>query len=172
MGPARLCDAWGCGCSDSCRRSRAKLGPAGGERQYGGMGASRRAGAGLGRACRTTATGRDPAAPAATAATPSDGTRLRSARADMGRTGAVRSPRRTYRSGGSDMGCCSPGPSAAAGARAILGRTWSRRPGRTAGPHLGLARAGSVFVGAASATVMGCPQARSPTAASGAVVGQ
>lgn len=168
MGSARFGDARRGGCSDSRRHSGAKLGSAGGEGQHGGLGDSGRAGAGLGRARRTTAACHGPAA----AATPCNYTQLWRARADVGRTGTVGSPSRTHRPGGSDLGCRSSGPTPGAGARAILGCTWSRRAGRSAGPHLGLARARSVFVGAASATVMGCAQARSPTATGGAVVGQ
>ncbi len=145
MGSARFGDAWGCGCSDSSRCSGAELGPAGSEGQRSGLGDSGRAGAGLGRARWSTATCRGPAASAATATTASTGTdsRPRSTRADLGRTGTVGSARRTHRSGGSDLGCCSPGPATAAGTGAILGCTWSRRAGRTAGPDMGLARARS-----------------------------
>lgn len=169
MGSASFTDAWRCGCSDSCRHPCAKLGPGGGEGQRGGLGDSGRTGAGLGRARRTTATTRGPAA---TTTTPSNDTQLRRARADMGRIGAIGSALRTHRPGGSDLGCRSPSRGTAPRARAVLGRAWSRRAGRAAGPHLGLARARSVFVGAASATVMGCAQARSPTPAGGAIVGQ
>jgi len=173
VGSAGFGDAWGCGCQDSRRRSGAELGSAGGKGQHGGLGTPRRPGARLGSACRITATCRGTAA-ATPATTPSNDTQLRSAGTDMGRAGTVGSARRTHlnRPGGSDLGCCSPGPATAAGTRAILGCTWSRRPGRTAGPHLGLARACSVLVGAASATVLGCAEARSPTPAGGAVVGQ
>jgi hypothetical protein len=90
----------------------------------------------------------------------------------MGRTGTIGSARRTHRPGGSYLGRCSPGPAAVAGTRAILGCTWSRCAGRAAGPHMGLARARSWRVGAASATVMGCAQASSPTPVGGAVLGQ
>lgn len=176
MGPARFCDAGGCARSDGSRGSGAKLGPACGKGQRGGLGDSSRAGPGLGRARRTTATGRGPAAAAAsataTATSTRNGTQRRSTRADLGRPGNIGSARRTHRSGGSDLGCCSPGPAAAAGTRAIVGCTWSCCAGRTAGPDMGLARARSQRVSAASAAVMGCAQARSPTAAGRAVLGQ
>ena len=174
MGSARFGDAGGCARSHRSGGSGAKLGPACGEGQRGGLGDSSRAGPGLGRARRTTATGRGPAAAAATATATStrNGTRRRSTRADVGRPGNIGSARRTHHSGGSDLGCCSPGPAIAAGTRAIVGCTWSCCAGRTAGPDVGLARARSQRVSAASATVMGCAQARSPTAAGRAVLGQ
>ncbi len=174
MGPARCGDAGGCARSDSGGGSRAKLGPARGEGQRGRLGDSGRAGAGLGRARRTAASGRGPAAAAstATATSTSNGTRRRSTRADLGRPGTIGSARRTHRSGGSDLGCCSPGPATATGTRAILGCTWSCCAGRAAGPHMGLARARSQRVSAASAPVMGCAQARSRAAAGRAVLGQ
>ena len=163
MGPARFGDAWGCRCSNSGRLSGAKLGPAGGEGQRRGMGDPGRAGAGLGGACRAAATCRGPAASAsasASAATSTrDGTQRRSTRTDLGRTSVIGSAGRTHDSSGSDLGCCSPSPATAAGTRAILGRTWSRRAGRTACPDMGLARARPWRVSAASATVMGCAQA-------------
>ena len=173
MGSARFGDAWGCRCSNSGRLSGAKLGPAGGEGQRSGLGDSGRAGAGLGRARRTTAGCRGPAASASAAATSTwDGTQRRCTRTDLGRTSIIGSARRTHRSSGSDLGCCSPSPASAAGTRAILGRTWSCRAGRTAGPHMGLARARSWRVSATSATVMGCAEAGSASRAGRAVLGQ
>ncbi len=170
MGSAPLGDAWGRGCSNGGRRSGAKLGPAGGEGQRGGLGDSGRAGAGLGRARRRTATCSGPAAAAATSTR--NGTELRSTRANLGRTRTIGSARRTHRSGRSDLGCCPHGPATAAGTRAILGRTWFSRAGRAAGPHMGLARARSWRVSAATAAVMGCAQARSPAPTGRAVMGQ
>jgi hypothetical protein len=176
VGSARFGDAWGCRCSNCGRSSRAKLGPACGEGQRGGLGDSGRPGAGLGRACRATATGRGPAAAASasagTATCTRHGTRRRSTRADLGSPGDIGSACRTHRSGGSDLGCCSPGPATATGTRAILGCTWSRCAGRAAGPDMGLASAWSQRVSAASAAVVGCAQARSPTRAGRAVLGQ
>ena len=176
MGSAPFGNAWGCRCSNSGRLSGAKLGPAGGEGQRSGLGHSGRAGAGLGRAGRTTASCRGPAASAsasaAAATSTRDGTQRRSTRTDLGRTSIIGSARRTHRSRGSDLGCCSPSPATAAGTRAILGRTWSRRAGRTAGPHMGLARARSWRVSATSATVMGCAEAGSASRAGRAVLGQ
>ena len=163
MGSASFGDARGRRRSNSHRRSGAQLGPAGGERQRG------RAGARLGRARRTTATCR---AAATAAATPGDGSQPRSTCADLGRAFNSARAVSTHRRGGSDLGGCSPGTTTAAGARAILGRAGSRRTGRAAGPHLGLARTRAFAVGAASAAFMGCPQTRSPTPARGAVVGQ
>ncbi len=175
MGSARFGDAWGCRCSNSGRISGAKLGPARGEGQRSGLGDSRRAGAGLGRARRTTASCRGPAASASASAAATgtrDGTQRRGTRTDLGRTGIIGSARRTHRSSGSDLGCGSASPATAAGTRAILGRTWSRRAGRTAGPHMGLTRARSWRVSATSATVMGCAEAGSATRAGRAVLGQ
>jgi len=177
LGSARFGDAWGCRCSNSGRLSGAKLGPAGGEGQRSGLGDSVRAGAGLGRARRTTAGCRGPAASASASASAAatstrDGTQRRSTRTDLGRTSIIGSARRTHRSRGSDLGCCSPSSATAAVTRAILGRTWSRRAGRTAGPHMGLARARSWPVSATSATVMGCAEAGSASRAGRAVLGQ
>jgi hypothetical protein len=142
VGSARFSDAWRCGCSDSCRRSGAKLGPAGGERQHGGLGGAGRAGAGLGRARWRCCSPAAPAAPAAATSTRDDAC-SRSTRAHVGRTGTIGSFRGTHSSGRSDLGCRSPRRATAAGTRAILGCTWSSRAGRTAGPHMGLARARS-----------------------------
>ncbi len=172
MGSAPFGNAWGCRCSNSGRLSGAKLGPAGGEGQHSGFG---RAGAGLGRARRTTAGCRGPAASAcasAAATSTRDGTQRRSTRTDLGCTSIIGSARRTHRSRGSHLGCCSPSSATAAVTRAILGRTWSRRAGRTAGPHMGLARARSWPVSATSATVMGCAEAGSASRAGRAVLGQ
>jgi len=136
------------------------------------LGAARRAGAGVGSPRRTTASGRGTATPAAAATTSGNRTQLGSAGADMGRTGTDGSARGTHRPGGSDMGRCAPSPAATSSTRAILGRTWCSRAGRTAGPHVGFARARAKHLGAASAAVMGCTQARSATPAGSAVVGQ
>ena len=174
MGSAGFGDAWGCGCTNRGRCSRAKLGPARGEGQRGGLGDSGRARACLGRPCRTTATCRGPAAAASAVTATSTGhsTRRGSTRADLGSPGNIGSTRRTHHSGGSDLGCCSPGAASATGTRAILGCTWSRCAGRAASPDMGLARARSQRVSAASAAVMGCAQARSPTRSGRAVLGQ
>jgi len=171
VGSAGFGDARGCPRSHSRGRSGAQLGPAGGAGQRAGLGDSGRAAACLGRARRTTAACRGAATAATAAATPSDDPQPRRACADLGRAGSRRVSS-THRLSGSDLGRCSPGPTTAAGARAILGPTGSRRAGSAAGPHLGLARARAFAVGAASAAVMGCPQARSPTPARGTVVGQ
>ena len=177
MGSACFGDAWGCGCSNGGRRSRAKLGPACGEGQRGRLGNSGRPGACLGRACRTSATCRgsaaaSTAASAGTATSTGNGTRRGSTRADLGSPGNIGSARRTHRSGGSDLGCCSPCAATATGTRAILGRAWSRCAGRAARPDMGLARARSQRVSSASAAVMGCAQARSSTPAGRTVLGQ
>ncbi len=174
MGSARCGDAWGCACSNSGRRSGAKLGSAGGEGQRRGMGDSVRAGAGLGGACRTSATCRGPAdSSSSTATRTGNGTWRRSTRAHLGRTGTIGTACRGDRSGSSDLGCSSFGPATAPGSRAILGCAWSRRSGRTACPNMGLARARAWCVSAASATVMGCAQAGcSATRPCRAVLGQ
>jgi len=107
------------------------------------LGAARRAGAGLGRARWITATGRGAATPAAPATAAGNYTQLSSARADMGYAGNLGTARGTHHAGGSDMGRCAPSPAATPSTRAILGRTWCCRAGRTACPHVGLARAGA-----------------------------
>src|SRR5260370_1310505 len=65
-----------------------------------------------------------------------------------------------------------PPPAPAGGPGPPRGPPWSRRAGRTAGPHMGLTRARSWHVSATSATVMGCAEAGSATRAGRAVLGQ
>src|SRR3989442_1322547 len=63
-------------------------------------------------------------------------------------------------------------PAAAAGARPVVGSPGSGRAGGASGPDLGLAGTRAITFGAASTTLVGCPQAHRPTAGCGAVMGQ
>src|SRR5438309_1381487 len=65
-----------------------------------------------------------------------------------------------------------PTPQAAAGRGPIVGSPGSGRSGGASGPDLGLAGTRAIIFGAASTTLVGCAQARRPTAGRGAVMGQ
>lgn len=149
------------------------------------MGRSRCARTGLGSA-RWTATCRRPAARTSAASTCVDGSRFVGGsrpwrpRADVGLArpwarafGCARpdsprpdSPRRAH------MGSRTDGAATAPGAGSIVGRPGCGRTRGTAGPNLGLARPWARALGAASAAIVGCAQARRPAAGGCALVGK
>jgi len=129
------------------------------------LGLARRAVACLGRA-RWSAGSRGRSAAAASS--------CRGARADLGCAESLSSARaiRTDDPRRSDMGSRSAAAAAAAGARPVVGSPGSGRAGGASGPDLGLAGTRAITFGAASTTLVGCPQAHRPTAGCGAVMGQ